>query len=88
MNKWRKRVAIAATAVFTFATLPQAAFAGEVSINASNFPDRVFREWVSSREIDQDGNGMLNDTERRRASVLRKYYNDGDPNRIADLRGI
>ena len=88
MNKWRKGVAIVAAAAFAFVTLPQAAFAGEVAINASNFPDRVFREWVSSRDIDQDGNGMLNDTERRRASVLRKYYNDGDPNKIADLRGI
>ena len=88
MNKWRKGVAIVAAAAFAFVTSPQTAFAGEVTINASNFPDHVFREWVSSRDIDQDGNGMLNDTERRRASVLRKYYNDGDPNKIADLRGI
>ena len=39
------------------------ASAAETAINATNFPDEGFREWVST-EADTNGNGKLSDTEK------------------------
>lgn len=42
--------------------MPQMAKAAEVTIDATNFPDEVFREYITS-EFDNDENGKLSDME-------------------------
>ena len=51
-------------ALFVCAVLfSKTAFAADTAINATNFPDYGFREWVST-EVDTNGNGKLSDAEK------------------------
>ena len=58
-----------------------AAYAGDVAINAANFPDAVFREYVT--RYDLDTNGLLSDEER--ADVGYMFINSQG---ISSLQGI
>lgn len=55
---------------------------GDVQINAENFPDDVFREYVSGK-FDTDGNGILSDSEAGLAISA-----DVSGKGIADLTGV
>ena len=67
--------------VFTF--LPFSAFAAgtEVAINATNFPDPAFLEFV--KQYDKSGNGVLSEEERNQVYIL-NVRNSG----IKELTGI
>lgn len=54
-----------------------------ISINASNFPDEVFRQYILSSGFDLDGDGFLNPKEISSAETM----NCGNLN-ISDLQGI
>ena len=58
-----------------------AAYAGDVAINATNFPDAVFREYVT--RYDSDTNGILSDAERADVGFM-FLSNKG----ISSLQGI
>ena len=59
-----------------------AAYAGDVAINATNFPDAVFREYVT-RYDNMDTNGLLSDAERADVGFM-FISNKG----ISSLQGI
>ncbi len=58
----RKIAAVCLAAALAMAGGPAARAAGEVAIDATNFPDPVFRAYVQT--LDADGNGELSQTER------------------------
>ncbi len=58
----KKFIAVLVCLVLLSAILPMSLSAAGVPIDATNFPDPVFREYV--RQIDTDKNGTLSDTER------------------------
>lgn len=99
MNKVLKRVvsavtaaAIALTAAVVF-DVPEkmvAAAAGNIQINATNFPDEVFRNYILTTEdgngnkrIDKDGNGILDADEIASVTEIRITLSS-----VSDLKGI
>ena len=58
---------------------------GSVAINAANFPDKVFRAYVS-KNFDKDGNGTLSDAEIRNVTEIRTT--DSEYKEVVDLKGI
>lgn len=74
--------------IFTFilallAIATTAGAQGGVAINATNFPDAFFRNFVSSKSIDTDRDGYLNPTEI--AAVTTMFVNDQS---ITNLKGV
>lgn len=57
------------------------AYADDIAINETNFPDAVFREYVTG--FDKDGNGILSDAERANGQYM-SLSNKG----ISSLQGI
>lgn len=70
----KKRMICALLAVLLCVSLlPVSALAAEdVKINKTNFPDPIFREYVSS-EFDKDGNGVLSQQERKNVYEIMVY---------------
>ena len=59
---------------------------GDVEINETNFPDKIFREYVS-KKFDKDSNNKLSDIERDNVKEISGVYSDnGDT--ATDLKGI
>ena len=60
----------------------------DVAVNAVNFPDEIFREYVSG--IDRDGDGILSTTELASVTVIdiHKEYNTDSDSKISSLKGI
>ena len=85
MNKKLKKLTVALAAALTAVSAGAfTAFAdsGDVEINNTNFPDDVFRQYVSEN-CDRDGNGVLSQGE------IEAVYNIDVPEKnIADLKGI
>lgn len=62
--------------------IPQMARAAEVAINETNFPDAIFRDYVTS-EFDKDSNGKLSEEE-----IARVMYITVNKKGIKNLKGI
>ena len=54
-NKYLFTALCTAAALFSFILLPAQARADDVAIDESNFPDKVFREYVASFDTNEDG---------------------------------
>ncbi|WP_200781911.1 InlB B-repeat-containing protein, partial [Peptococcus niger] len=71
--------------IFVLINLPASpawAEPGDVAINATNFPDATFRDYVSTK-FDKDNNGKLSDTEIAHITSISVTSEN-----IADLKGI
>ena len=68
--RWMAGVCLAVGLMLILLTRP--AMAAEVAIDGTNFPDEVFREWIS--EWDTDGSGSFSDSELRRVKTLEADY--------------
>ena len=75
-------VIAAAAAVLFMMPAKRIEAAGDVAINSKNFPDKVFREYVSEN-FDKDNNGSLSDAE-----IQAITYIDVEKYGISDLKGI
>ena len=85
MNKKLKKLTVALAAALTAVSAGAfTAFAdsGDVEINKTNFPDDVFRQYVSEN-CDTDGNGVLSQGE-----IDAVYGINVSEKNIADLKGI
>lgn len=69
--------------IFLWAPVTAFAAAGDVTINAANFPDDAFRSYVSSSSIDKNTNGILSATEINYTTSLYVYGKN-----ISNLKGI
>ena len=66
--------------------LPTAEAAGDVAVNAANFPDPVFRNYVSNY-CDTNQNGVLSTTEIANVKTIRMYLAD-DGSSLQSLEGV
>jgi uncharacterized repeat protein (TIGR02543 family)/LPXTG-motif cell wall-anchored protein len=66
---------------------PRAYADGDVAINAANFPDTVFRTYVSEN-IDADGDGYLSADEISGTTTINVSHQPAEQTDISDLKGI
>ncbi len=81
-----KKLAAAAACLIGAAAASVTAFAaGDVAIDAENFPDSVFRDYVS-KNFDKDKNGSLSEEEINNVETI--SLNGTSSNKISDITGI
>ena len=60
---------------------------GDVKINGTNFPDDVFRQYVSEN-CDKNGDGVLSESEAGEVTYINVSREENSPQKISNLKGI